>query len=436
MSTSNDGNGSAGVAVIGAGGAGLLAGIAAAEAGARTVLYERMKAPAKKVAISGGGRCNFSNTLNPREFVREFGDPKAKNLGPSLRALGNDDLIALLERHGVKGACERHYRLYTESGRGQDVVDALVKEFLAKGGTLACNAQITEIVREGGSFKLRGSFDGAEGAREAKAVIVCTGGLSYPQTGSTGDGYTWARTLGHGVTDLKAALVGLTVEEDWPRALAGTAWPDAICRLWPAEIPGAPPTKRGKPWCEERKEILFTHFGVSGPAILDASNAFVRAGVPRAKLTIDFFPETNREELDTAIRTRFYNHPKRRPSRALEGMLPARLLEAHEKRLFGERPPDANRVPREERMRLIEWMKDLALTVTGTRGMKWGEVTLGGIEWADIDTSTMGSRHVPGLFFAGEILDLAGRCGGFNLQAAFSTGYLAGKSAARFAKLA
>ena len=215
------------VAVIGAGAAGLLAGIAAARAGARTVVYERMKTPARKVALSGGGRCNFTNTLDPRQFVRLFGDPHAACLGHALRAFSGRQLVELLAVHGVEGELERGYRLYTRSGRGLDVVEALRAELEQAGGRLVTNARIITVRAENGLYSLSGVFSGGmEEQRRARAVVVCTGGLSYPVTGSTGDGYGWAREFGHAVTELRPALVGLTTEETWPRAIQGLAWDD------------------------------------------------------------------------------------------------------------------------------------------------------------------------------------------------------------------
>ena len=418
------------VAVIGAGGAGFLAAIAAARSGAATVLFERMKTPAKKVAISGGGRCNFSNTLDPRKFVRLFGDRNASKLGNALRAFSNDDLIALLKNYDVEGQVERNYRLYTKSGRGTDVVAALCAELKKSGGTLETQARITgvrriESAKGAGLFELHGTFQDIAGVRRAKTAIVCTGGLSYPVTGSTGDGYAWAREFGHPVTPLRAALVGLTVGEAWTRGLQGLAWPDAVVELWP-ELP-----RQGKALSTERAEILFTHFGISGPAILDTSNAFVASGLKQAALTIDFFPDEPREKLDARLLERFKQFPNRSAARAMEGLMPVRLLDHFEQQLGAEGGSAVCRLPKASRVKLLELMKATRLTIIGTRGMEYGEVTAGGVEWDQVNAATMESKLVPGLFFAGEILDLAGRCGGFNLQAAFSTGYLAGECAAK-----
>jgi predicted flavoprotein YhiN len=429
-----------GVAVIGAGGAGLLAGIAAAKAGAKTVLYERMKTPAKKVAISGGGRCNFSNTLDPRRFVKLFGDEHAKYLGHALKLLSNADLQALLARYGVEGQLERNYRLYTKSGRGADVVQALVGEFRAAGGVLVTGTRILSMERDAarGLFVLkidRASPEPVRGGAKsappssaleehlARTVIICTGGMSYTATGSTGDGYSWAKAFGHAVTPLRPALVGLSIQEEWPRKLSGIAWEDAEAVLWS-------PEDSKKPLGIERAEILFTHFGISGPAIIDTSNTFVRSGVPRARLTLDFFPEKPREELDRFLLERFKAAPQRSVARALEGLMTARMLEHFETELGEEGRVQAGRLTKVARQKLVGLFKSTELTVTGTRGMEYGEVTDGGVAWDQIEPTTLESRLASGLFFAGEILDLTGRCGGFNLQAAFSTGYLAGTKAA------
>ena len=413
------------VAVIGAGGAGLLAAIAAARAGAKTVLYERMKTAARKVAISGGGRCNFTNTLDPRQFVRLFGDKNSGHLGHALRAFSNQEVIELLGQYGVEGQVEKNYRLYTKSGRGMDVVNALVSEFQKAGGVLVTQARITQIRNEeAAGFALEGRFGESDEIRRARAIVVCTGGLSYPVTGSTGDGYAWARAFGHGVTKLRAALVGLSVEEPWTKSLQGLAWPDAQCTLW--TIP-----KGNKPVCVERAEILFTHFGISGPAILDVSNAFVGQELKRGTLVIDYFPETKRDDLDAQLIARFREFPNRTVGRALEGMMPARLLEFLERSMEADAATSVCRLPKAARTKLLDLLKSTTITINGTRGIEYGEVTSGGIEWEKIDPKTLESGLAPGLFFAGEILDLTGRCGGFNLQAAFSTGYLAGTSAAQ-----
>jgi hypothetical protein len=274
-------------------------------------------------------------------------------------------------------------------------------------------------------FSLKGVFAGRPGERQAATVIICTGGLSYPKTGSTGDGYAWARELGHTVTDLRAGLVGLVVEEDWPKKLSGLACPDACVRLRALTSAAG----SAKPLAEERADLLFTHFGLSGPAVIDLSLVFVRRQLDRARIELDFFPERTAEQLDRDLTEALRAHPHGNIADAIEG-LPERLREALTALLGTEGQCKARQFPREARRRLVELLKAAPLTVTGTREIQHGEVTVGGVLWDEIDPATMQSRLVPGLFFAGEILDIAGRCGGFNLQSAFSTGYLAGLSAA------
>ncbi|MFH0939954.1 MAG: aminoacetone oxidase family FAD-binding enzyme [Planctomycetota bacterium] len=436
------------VAVIGAGAAGLLAGLAAARgiaalrrgapnsAAARVLVYERMATPGRKVAISGGGRCNFTNTFNPRDFVRRFGDKHAAYLGHALRAFSNHDLIALLALHGVDSQLERDNYLYTKSGRGSDVVNALQAELQKAGGRLQTNVRIQEITRqtEPPLYLLKGVFNHITEEHRAHTVIICTGGLSYPATGSTGDGYAWARAFGHTVTSLRAALVGLTVEEDWPRELQGLACSNAEVALFPPLPLENNMTKasKTKPLCVERADILFTHFGISGPAILNLSNAFVASNLNRARLVIDFLPTLSHEELDRQLLARFKQHPHRGIARALAGLLPERLLEyfEFEKSSGAEAQMAVCRLPKITRDKWLTQLKATTLTVTGTRDIEHGEVTAGGVAWNQINPATLESKLCPSLFFAGEILDIAGRCGGFNLQAAFSTGYLAGQSAA------
>lgn len=411
------------VAVIGGGGAGLLAGIAAARAGARTAVFERNAEAGNKVAIAGGGRCNFTNTFEPREFIRAFGDTHAGKLGHALRAFDNRTLIEMLKRHGVRGVLEQGYRLYTESGRGRDLVGALLNELVTAGARLTTHSQIESVrATPPRGFSLHGLFAGRPGEQRAVTVVVCTGGLSYPTTGSTGDGHAWARELGHTVTDLRPGLVGLVVEEEWPKTLSGLSCPDTGVRLFS-------PDGR-KPVAEERADLLFTHFGLSGPAVLDLSLVFVRNERGTARVAVDFFPERTAGQIDQDLLVALRARPHRRVADAVPG-LPERLRETLVMQLGPDGACKARQFPREARRRLVELLKAAPLTVTGTREMEHGEVTVGGIRWDEIDAVTMQSRLVPGLFFAGEILDVAGRCGGFNLQAAFSTGYLAGLSAAQ-----
>jgi predicted flavoprotein YhiN len=475
------------VAVIGAGAAGLLAGIAAAQSGAHTVVYERNAAPGRKLALTGGGRCNYSNTLAAREFVARFGDPHAAHLGHALRAFSRNDLEAVLKRHGLEGRVEEGSRLFIRSGGGQALAQALRAELEASGAVLELDAQITDLrlahgalvaqppaaVLEGRftaeawghsatvppvasgtrtagdqprlagaqDFVLDGRFHGAPTQRRARTVVLCTGGLSYPQTGSTGDGFAWARALGHTLAPLRPGLAGLMIAEEWPRNLPGLSWPDAEVRLYPLhEEPGAAPSSPGLPrrrpgapgraLAIERGAVLFAHFGLSGPAILDLSNAYARSAAGPARLVLDFFPTLPAVELDGRLEGLLRSAPRRRVSAVLAALLPGRLSD-HFCGALGWTELPAARISNSARRRLARALKETALTVTDARDIRSAEITVGGVAWAEAHPATLESKLVRGLFLAGEVLDLAGRCGGFNLQAAFSTGFLAGRSAAR-----
>ena len=413
------------VAIIGGGAAGLLAGIAAGRSGAKTVVLERNAQPGRKIAIAGGGRCNFTNTHKPREFIRAFDDPNAKNLGHALRAFPNTQLVELLERHGVQSVLEQDYRLYTASGRGRDVTEALVSELQASGAELLLDSTIQRThatPEDKARFLLSGTFAGRVGQRAARSVVICTGGLSYPDTGSTGDGLKWASALGHATTETRPGLVGLHVDEDWPKELRGVSCADVRVRLRKAG-------GLGKPIAEAQADLLFAHFGVSGPAVMDLSLAFVRSKLDRAQLDLDFFPRQNVEALDRKLVKVLQAHPQRSVADAIAD-LPGRLRSALVETLGKDGQCNAGQFSRDARCKLVRALKSTRLTITGTREIQHGEVTVGGVAWEGIHPATLESRHVPGLYFAGEVLDIAGHCGGFNLQAAFSTGYLAGCSAA------
>ena len=263
------------VAVIGAGPAGLLAGIAAGRAGARAVVLEKRERPGRKLALTGGGRCNFGNTLEPGEFVERFGDRNARRLGRALALFPGGMLRALLARRGVEARLERGIRLYTASGKAEDVVDALAAELAESGAALQLSRPVARIERLDQGFLLRTQD---RGDLAATALVLATGGLSYPETGSTGDGFGWALELGHQATPLRPGLIGLECLEPWPGSLAGLVLPDVAATLLPPA--------GGRPLARERAELLFTHTGISGPAVLDLSLVLSRSGLETGRLEI------------------------------------------------------------------------------------------------------------------------------------------------------
>ncbi|HTL53622.1 MAG TPA: aminoacetone oxidase family FAD-binding enzyme [Planctomycetota bacterium] len=478
------------VLIIGAGAAGMLAalGARAEEAGlgaggsSRLLILEKMAKAGRKISASGGGRCNFSNTLNARQFVDRFGHG-GKFLGAALKAFPNQALIDMLAKHGVTGEVEQGYRLYTTSGRGEDVTDAILDELATAKVPLLTGRPVQQVAWQNGFFEVTVGRDaadrpaaGAAGLAEterlsAKTLIIAVGGASYPKLGSTGDGYTWAKQFGHTVTPLQAALVGVHVEElALCQELQGLRMDSCVARL----VRGK---QGGKPLASEPGDLLFAHFGVTGPALLDLSLAVV-AELARTSeseplyLSLDLAPDITAEKLrarldetlkDLGAADRGHAFEARLPKRlrqvlwrvadpataaeaaaaqAAEATNPADVLARVRSGVGGNRDygratqaeHPASRTPAAVRDRFIRAIKDWRFTITGTRELEVGEVTDGGVALNEVDKQTMMSKKQPGLFFCGEILDLTGRCGGFNLQAAWSTGYLAGKSALKFAR--
>lgn len=419
------------VAVIGAGPAGMSAAATAAKAGARTLVLERKARPGRKLALTGGGRCNFTNALPAHKFLRSFGDENARKLGAAFRAFSNRDLLQMLSARGVAAREESDGRIFTASGRAEDVVDAWRKEVSEAGAEMVTSATVTHCTRNAdGTFRLEADFRRTFFAR---ALILCTGGVSYPETGSTGAGFEWLRRLGIKTTPLRPALVGLQTREAWPKELSGTACSKVALKLR-CVTQGERKIVAG-----ECGELLFAHFGVSGPAVLNLSGIFTAADSPDSILEIDFLPDFSTEALKAAFEERQRTQPKAKISGGLQGLLPEKLLKklvvlalAAETENVVE--PPATNLRASTRQRLLNVLKSTQLTPIGVRDSRLAEVTAGGVAWEELDEKTMSLRAVPGLFCAGELLDLAGRCGGFNLQAAFSTGFLAGFQAAKFAR--
>lgn len=452
------------VLIVGAGAAGILAalGARAAVGGERLTvrILEKMNKVGRKIAVSGGGRCNFTNTLDARRFVELFGRG-GRFLGAALKAFPNQAIVDLLGKYGVVGEVEQAYRLYTASGRGQDVVDALLRELATAHVPVDLNTAVTGIETSGADFVVHTASGpagaaGAPGILRARSLVIAVGGASYPKLGSTGDGYGWARQFGHTVTPLQAALVGVCVAElPLCKFLQGVRIEQAAARLF-ANGTG----KAGKPLATEPGDLLFAHFGLTGPALLDLSLSVVAAMADQngaaTGLTVgldlwpDIEPAALRQRVDETLkslgaadRTRAFEErwPKRLRQAlwaAADPTAPLPILESDsgdQRETAGDKPQHladhpASRTPAALRDAFVRTVKDWRFTLTGTRELEVGEVTDGGVALDEIDKSTMMSLKQPGLFLCGEILDLTGRCGGFNLQAAWSTGYLAGRSAA------
>lgn len=405
------------IIVVGAGAAGLLAAGRAASLGAEVLLLEKMPRPGRKLRISGKGRCNVTNTAPLAEFIGQFGR-NGRFLRPALAAFFATELLELLAGLGVEHKVERGGRVFPASDRAQDVVDALHRWVRRAGVELRTESPVRELLRAEG--RVRGVRTDA-GAEAGDAVILTLGGASYRGTGSSGDGYAMAASAGHQIVSIRPALVPLVTAEDTAARLQGLSLRNVEASLWVAGNKAA--TAFG--------EMVFTHFGVSGPLVLKLSRFAVdalRAGA-RVELVLDLKPALEHETLDRRLLRDLDSHGKRRFDTLLKELLPRKLIPV----CIDATGIDAERVGHQitaaERKRLRVWLKEFRLDITGCRPLNEAIVTAGGVSLAEVDPKTMASRLQPGLYFAGELLDLDAHTGGYNVQAAFSTGWLAGSSA-------
>lgn len=432
------------VAVLGAGAAGLLAASRAAECGARVVLLEKNRRAGVKILISGGTRCNVTNarglrrlesvsgpidpTFDPglcrgaRAIQQAFGANGAF-LGPSLRRLDVDATVHLFEDAGVACKVEANGKIFPASDRAVDVLDALLGRLERSGASLRCLSPVMDIEPIGrGPGEAPGfAVRLADATITARRVILTVGGRSYPGCGTTGDGYEIARRLGHAIVEPRPALVPLRVAPEWVADLRGITLPDVVASVHSAD---------GSPLQSRREAVLFAHFGLTGPAILDVSRSVARSDDPAdLALRLDLLPDVPREDLDRSIQA-----SSRQGRRSLLAMLPESIPRRLAECLIGAAGIPRDRMgpdlSRDERHRLVAALKGLSLPIRGTLGFEKAEVTSGGVGLETVDPKTLESRVVAGLHLAGEVLDLDGLIGGYNFQAAWSTGWLAGETAA------
>jgi len=418
------------VIVIGAGAAGLMAAGRAAELGARVLLLEKMGEAGKKILVTGQERCNVTNAAPLEAFLTAFG-----HNGPFLRnafhRFFREELLALLRRYGVETQVERGGRIFPASGRAADVRDALLRYATEHGATIRYHTAVQELlVKEEHVTGVR--TVGGE-TFPAAAAILATGGASWPGTGSTGDGYVMARDLGHTLVPLRPALVPLTVaEKARAKALQGVSLRNVACTLLEA-TPSGKDKVLPPPWpLPPTGEVLFTHFGLSGPLVLSLSLAAVdavRAG-KSVTLALDLKPGMTFEEVRARLQREFEQYPQRKLPHLLRGWLPGSLADELAKLTpsGAERPVFTIRAG--ERDELATLLKNFRWRITGSLPLAAGMVTAGGVALKEVDPRSFASRRVAGLHLVGEVLDLAADTGGYNLQAAFSSGYLAGEAAA------
>lgn len=406
------------VAIIGGGAAGLLAGIAAAQNGAQVTIFEKMRLPGKKIMITGKGRCNITNACEIPEFIKNI-PGNGRFLNSALHRFTNDDIVLLLESHGLQTKVERGGRIFPVSDKAKDVVDTLVKIFTEAGGKLQLDTKVIEILAKDGQVT---GVKTISGVYPADAVILAAGGASYPGTGSDGGGAKLAAKLGHKIVPLRPSLVPL--ESDYP-------YVDDLQGLSLRNVQGTL-TADGEKIGSEFGEMLFTHFGVSGPIILSLSNLAAKAldEGKEVELHIDLKPALSEEKLDARIQRDFTQYSKKQLSNGMKDLLPQRLIPVVCDMAYLDEEKFINQISREERHRLLAALKNFCVPITSTRPLAEAIVTAGGVSVKEINPKTMESKLIRGLHFAGEVMDVDGYTGGYNLQAAFSSGHAAGMAAA------
>ena len=395
----------------------MMAAVTAARRGKNVLLLEKNEKLGKKLFITGKGRCNLTNSAEVEElFNAVVSNPKF--LYSSFYSFTNDQVIGFFEELGVKTKVERGGRVFPESDHSSDVIRALEQEMKRLGVRISLRTEVKEILTEDGRAK--GVRLSSGRAIAADAVIVATGGISYPSTGSTGDGYRFARECGHKVTDLSPALVPVEVKEWYAKELMGLSLRNIGIRI----------TDGKKKLYEEFGEMLFTHYGVTGPVILSASS-IVGKKLKEHPLTlhIDLKPALTEEQLDKRVLREFEANHNRQFKNAVDSLFPAKLKPVAIELSGIPEEKKVNEVTKEERLHFVRLIKDFSMTLTGLRGYHEAIITKGGVSVKEIDPGTMESKLVKGLYFAGEVLDLDAVTGGYNLQIAWSTGYLAGANA-------
>lgn len=407
------------IAVIGGGPAGMIAAGRAAELGVKVVLIEKNEVLGKKLLLTGKGRCNFThNELDVRKFAEKYGR-NGRFLYRALSVFGVKEVIDFFESRGVKGKVEQGDRIFPENGNVQDILKVLLK-YLSEGKvTILYNVEVINFKHEDRKISQVILRD-----RQiiADKFIICTGGKSYPQTGSTGDGYYWARQLGHTIIEPTPALNPIKISEKWVKELQGLSLKNISLKLF----------QNGKKQDERFGEMLFTHFGVSGPIVMDLSKnigTLLKRGP--VKLILDLKPALDFKKLDKRIQRDLEKFKGRMFKNSLKGLLPLSMIPVIIRLSGIESEKQVDYLSREERIKLVHLLKELELSPTELLGFKWSVVTSGGIALKEVDPNTMCSKKIKNLYFAGEILDLDGPSGGYNLQECWSSGYLAGESAVK-----
>lgn len=415
------------VLIVGGGPAGMMAAVTAARQGDEVSLFEKNEKLGKKLFITGKGRCNITNAADIEAFFRAV-NSNSKFMYSGFYSFTNDQVIQFFEDLGVQTKIERGDRVFPVSDHSSDVINALSREMKRLGVQVYLHSEVRELLIEemsdaDGTVKMVSGVILTSGKKfRGDSVIVTTGGASYPSTGSTGDGYRFAKVCGHKVTDLLPALVPMEVKEWYAGELMGLSLRNIEIKI----------TDGKKKLYEEFGEMLFTHYGVTGPVILSASSV-VGKRLKQKELTlhIDLKPALTEEQLDKRVLRDFEANHNRQFKNAVDGLFPAKLKPVMVELSGIPEEKKVNEITKEERLKFVRLIKDFTMTLTSLRGYNEAIITKGGVSVKEIDPGTMESKLVHRLYFAGEVLDLDAMTGGFNLQIAWSTGYLAGLNAGR-----
>ncbi len=412
--------------VIGGGPAGMIAAVTTAEQGNSVTILEKMEDLGKKLLITGKGRCNITNSAEMEDFMKNIPE-NAKFLYSSFNQYTNQDIINFLNKQGVATKVERGGRVFPVSDRAEDVLNAFKRKLKELNVEIKTNFEVTQILTEGSTaIGIEGKYKGKTERMLANKVILTTGGKSYPVTGSTGDGYKITEKLGHTITPLKPSLVPLICEEDSKKIcqdMQGLSLRNVAIKV----------KHENKIIYEDFGEMLFTHYGLSGPIILSASAILIRyknieklLKSNKIKIFIDLKPALDEEKLDNRILRDFEELRNKQFKNSLEKLLPRKMINTIIE-IIGINPEKRiNEITKEERKKLVKILKNFELNINGFRKIEEAIITKGGINVREINPRTMESKIIKGLYFAGEIIDLDAFTGGFNLQIAWSTGYVAG----------
>ena len=405
------------VIVVGAGAAGMMAAYFAAKNKNKVTLIEKNEKTGKKIYITGKGRCNITNACDVEDLFANVMSNK-KFLYSAFYGFTNSDVIDFFENHGIKTKIERGNRVFPVSDHSSDVISALEHALKEQNVDILLNTCVEKI--ECADSRVTGVVLCGGRKIEADAVIVATGGMSYQATGSTGDGYRFAEESGHKVTECTPSLVPFNAQEEWVAKLQGLSLKNVLVTIYDGR----------KKLYEDFGEMLFRHFGVSGPVILSASSVITGIVKERpVRLSIDLKPAITDEQLDERILRDFSKEQNKAFKNSLDELLPKKLIPVIVMQSGIKPEKKVNEVTREERQRLVKLLKNFDMTVTSTRGFNEAIITQGGVNVKEINPSTMESKLVKNIYFAGEVIDVDAVTGGYNLQIAWSTGYLAGINA-------